>query len=181
MAFISRSMRRCCASRSRTASCRRDSCDAAHIARTYDRGYGHFTTRQNIQLNWPQLEQVPDILAELARVEMHAIQTSGNCVRNITSDHFAGVAGDETSIRGRTAELLRQWSTFHPSSPTSAQVQDRGDGATNDRAAILVHDIGLQLVSASARRRLSRRGRRRLGRTPIIGHVIREFCRARRS
>ena len=86
----------------------------AHIARKYDRGYGHFTTRQNMQLNWPQLAQVPDILAELARVEMHAIQTSGNCVRNVTSDHFAGVAGDETVDPRPYAELIRQWSTFHP-------------------------------------------------------------------
>jgi len=86
----------------------------AHLARTYDRGYGHFTTRQNLQLNWPQLEQVPDILAALARVEMHAIQTSGNCVRNVTSDHFAGVAGDETVDPRPYAELIRQWSTLHP-------------------------------------------------------------------
>ena len=86
----------------------------AHIARKYDRGYGHFTTRQNIQFNWPRLEDVPDILAELAAVEMHAIQTSGNCVRNITSDHFAGVAGDEIVDPRPYCELIRQWSTFHP-------------------------------------------------------------------
>src|ERR1700730_9191893 len=84
------------------------------IARRYDRCYGHFTTRQNIQFNWPKLEEVPDILAELATVEMHAIQTSGNCVRNITSDHFAGVAGDEIVDPRPYAELFRQWSTFHP-------------------------------------------------------------------
>src|SRR3954451_5876826 len=86
----------------------------AHIARTYDRGYGHFSTRQNCQFNWPKLEQVPDILAELATVEMHAIQTSGNCVRNVTGDHFAGVAGDEIVDPRPYCELLRQWSTFHP-------------------------------------------------------------------
>src|SRR5213596_4051126 len=86
----------------------------AHIARKYDRGYGHFTTRQNLQLNWPRLEDVPEILAHLATVQMHAIQTSGNCVRNITSDHFAGVAGDELVDPRPYAELFRQWSTFHP-------------------------------------------------------------------
>src|SRR3954470_15246063 len=86
----------------------------AHIARTYDRGYGHFTTRQNIQFNWPKLRDVPAILAELASVEMHAIQTSGNCVRNVTSDHFAGVARDELEDPRPWAEIIRQWSTFHP-------------------------------------------------------------------
>ena len=86
----------------------------AHIARKWDRGYGHFSTRQNIQFNWPRLEDVPDILAELATVQMHAIQTSGNCVRNITTDHFAGVARDEIVDSFVWCELLRQWSTFHP-------------------------------------------------------------------
>src|SRR6266700_2908706 len=86
----------------------------AHIARTYDRDYGHFSTRQNLQLNWPRLESVPDILAELATVQMHAIQTSGNCVRNITTDHFAGVAADEIVDPRAYCELFRQWSTFHP-------------------------------------------------------------------
>ena len=100
----------------------------AHIARKYDRGYGHFTTRQNIQYNWPRLEDVPDILAELATVEMHAIQTSGNCVRNITSDHFAGVAGDEIVDPRPWCELIRQWSTLHPGVRVpAAQVQDRRD------------------------------------------------------
>src|SRR5476649_2959032 len=84
------------------------------IARRYDRGYGHFTTRQNIQLNWPKLEQVPDILAELAEVQMHAIQTSGNCIRNITTDHFAGVAQDEIVDSFVWCEVIRQWSSFHP-------------------------------------------------------------------
>src|SRR5213079_1120101 len=86
----------------------------AHVARTYDKGYGHFTTRQNLQLNWPRLEDVPDILAELAAVEMHAIQTSGNCVRNITSDHFAGAAGDEVTDPRPYSELVRQWAALHP-------------------------------------------------------------------
>src|SRR3990172_12442339 len=86
----------------------------AHIARTYDRGYGHFSTRQNIQYNWPALERVPDILADLAKVQMHAIQTSGNCIRNITTDQFAGVAPDEVIDPRAMAEILRQWSTFHP-------------------------------------------------------------------
>src|ERR1700704_5036054 len=89
-------------------------CALAGIARRYDRGYGHFTTRQNIQYNWPKLETVPDILADLAQVEMHAIQTSGNCIRNITTDHFAGVAPDEIIDPRPLAEILRQWSTFHP-------------------------------------------------------------------
>ena len=98
----------------------------AHIARTYDRGYGHFSTRQNLQLNWPKLEDVPDILAELATVQMHAIQTSGNCVRNITSDHFAGIAPDEIVDPLVWCEIVRQWSTFHPGVRVSAaQIQDR--------------------------------------------------------
>jgi len=119
----------------------------AHIARTYDRGYAHFTTRQNIQYNWPSLERVPDILAELARVEMHAIQTSGNCIRNTTTDHFAGVAGDETVDPRPFTELIRQWSTFHPEfAYLPRKFKIAVTGATHDRAAILVHDIGLQLV-----------------------------------
>src|SRR5437867_6569076 len=120
----------------------------AHIGRKYDRSYGHFTTRQNIQFNWPKLEDVPDILAELARVEMHAIQTSGNCVRNITSDHFAGVAGDEVADPRPYSELIRQWSTLHPEfAYLPRKFKIAVTGATNDRAAILVHDIGLQLVA----------------------------------
>ncbi len=149
----------------------------AHIGRAYDRGYGHFTTRQNIQYNWPQLEQVPDILAELARVEMHAIQTSGNCVRNITSDHFAGVAGDETVDPRPYAELVRQWSTLHPEfAYLPRKFKIAVTGAQNDRAAILVHDIGLQLVRNEAGDvgfRVAVGGG--LGRTPIVGHVIRAF------
>ena len=149
----------------------------AHVARKYDRGYGHFTTRQNMQLNWPQLADVPDILAELAQVEMHAIQTSGNCVRNVTSDHFAGVAGDETVDPRPYAELIRQWSTLHPEfAYLPRKFKIAVTGATNDRAAILVHDIGLQLMFGERGEigfRVAVGGG--LGRTPIIGHVIREF------
>ena len=149
----------------------------AHIGRTYDRGYGHFTTRQNAQFNWPHLEQVPDILAELARVEMHAIQTSGNCIRNVTSDHFAGVAADEAVDPRPYAELVRQWSTLHPEfAYLPRKFKIAVTGAANDRAAILVHDVGLQLVLGDAGDvgfRVAVGGG--LGRTPIVGHVIREF------
>jgi len=149
----------------------------AHISRKYDRAYGHFTTRQNLQLNWPKLEDVPDILDELSRVEMHAIQTSGNCVRNITSDHFAGVAGDEVVDPRPYCELVRQWSTFHPEfAYLPRKFKIAITAATTDRAAILVHDIGLQIVKddtgAIGFRVIVGGG---LGRTPIIGHVIREF------
>ncbi|MEO6566857.1 MAG: nitrite/sulfite reductase [Casimicrobiaceae bacterium] len=149
----------------------------AHIARTYDRGYAHFTTRQNIQYNWPSLERVPEILADLARVEMHAIQTSGNCIRNTTTDHFAGVAGDETVDPRPYTELIRQWSTFHPEFAfLPRKFKIAVTGANHDRAAILVHDIGLQLVRNAAGEigfRVAVGGG--LGRTPIVGHVIREF------
>src|SRR6266568_7737680 len=119
----------------------------AHIGRKYDRGYGHFTTRQNIQFNWPKLEDVPDILAELASVQMHAIQTSGNCVRNITADHFAGVAGDEIVDPRPYAELFRQWSTFHPEfAYLPRKFEIAVSGTRDDRAATLVHDIGVQIV-----------------------------------
>src|SRR3981189_3561144 len=119
----------------------------AHIARRYDRGYGHFTTRQNIQYNWPKLEESPDILQELADVEMHAIQTSGNCIRNITTDHFAGVASDEIVDSFVWCELLRQWSTFHPEfSYLPRKFKIAVNGAVHDRAAVAVHDIGLHAV-----------------------------------
>ncbi len=155
----------------------------AHIGRKYDRGYGHFTTRQNIQFNWPQLEDVPDILAELATVEMHAIQTSGNCVRNITTDHFAGVAGDEIVDPRPYCELFRQWSTFHPEfAYLPRKFKIAVTGSTIDRAATLVHDIGVHAVRDEAGeigfRVLVGGG---LGRTPIIGHVIREFLPRRKS
>jgi sulfite reductase (NADPH) hemoprotein beta-component len=148
-----------------------------HIARKYDRGYGHFTTRQNIQFNWIELEQTPDILTELASVEMHAIQTSGNCIRNTTSDPFAGVAADEIIDPRPFAEILRQWSTFHPefiALPRKFKVAI--NGAVEDRAAIAVHDIGLTVVHNDAGevgfKFMAGGG---MGRTPILGSVIREF------
>ncbi|HMN81845.1 MAG TPA: nitrite/sulfite reductase [Burkholderiaceae bacterium] len=148
-----------------------------HIAREYDHGYGHFSTRQNMQFNWPELADVPEILAELATVQMHAIQTSGNCVRNITTDHLAGVAPDETVNPLVWAEVLRQWSTFHPEFaflPRKFKIAI--SGAADDRAATLVHDIGLQAVQDDAGeigfRFIVGGG---LGRTPMVGHVIREF------
>jgi len=149
----------------------------AHIARKYDRGYGHFTTRQNIQFNWINLEQTPDILSDLASVEMHAIQTSGNCIRNVTSDEFAGVAADEIVDPRPYAEVLRQWSTFHPefiALPRKFKVAI--NGAVEDRAAIAVHDIGLTVVKNEAGEvgfKVMVGGG--LGRTPIIGTTIREF------
>ncbi|WP_461515982.1 nitrite/sulfite reductase [Porticoccus sp.] len=149
----------------------------AHVARHYDKGYCHFTTRQNIQFNWPQLEEVPDILAELAQVQMHAVQTSGNCIRNITSDQYAGVAGDEIEDPRPWCEILRQWSTFHPEfAYLPRKFKIAVSGSESDRAAILVHDIGLQLVRNEADelgfKVLVGGG---LGRTPVIGSVIREF------
>jgi sulfite reductase (NADPH) hemoprotein beta-component len=149
----------------------------AHIARKYDRGYGHFSTRQNLQLNWPELKNVPDILAELAEVQMHAIQTSGNCIRNITSDHFAGISPDEIVDPLVWCEIVRQWSTFHPEFaylPRKFKIAIAG--ATEDRAAIQVHDVGLQAVRSDSGqigfRVLVGGG---LGRTPMIGAVISEF------
>src|SRR3990172_131835 len=121
----------------------------AHVARAYDRGYGHFSTRQNLQLNWPKLEDVPAILAELATVQMHAIQTSGNCVRNITTDHFAGVARDELVDSFVWCEIIRQWSTFHPEfSWLPRKFKIAVNGARSDRAAVEIHDIGLRVVRA---------------------------------
>ncbi|WP_311272092.1 MULTISPECIES: nitrite/sulfite reductase [unclassified Rhizobium] len=118
----------------------------AHIARKYDRGYGHFTTRQNIQYNWPRLADTPDILAELSSVEMHALQTSGNCIRNVTADHFAGAAADEVADPRPYAEILRQWSSVHPEfSFLPRKFKIAVTGAERDRAAIQVHDIGLHL------------------------------------
>ena len=149
----------------------------AHIARKYDRGYGHFTTRQNIQYNWIKLEEAPEILAELATVEMHAIQTSGNCIRNITCDEYAGVAADEIVDPRPYAEILRQWSTFHPEfAYLPRKFKIAVNGATQDRAATAVHDIGLNAITDER----GRVGFRVLvgggmGRTPIIGSVIREF------
>jgi sulfite reductase (NADPH) hemoprotein beta-component len=150
----------------------------AHLARTYDRGYVHLTTRQNVQFNWPKLADVPNILDELATVEMHAVQTSGNCVRNITSDHLAGVAVDELEDPRPYCEILRQWSTFHPefaALPRKFKIAVTGTPG-HDRAAVRFHDIGLRLVrnpdGEVGFEVLVGGG---LGRTPQIGVVIREF------
>ncbi|MCB1888140.1 MAG: nitrite/sulfite reductase [Rhodocyclaceae bacterium] len=149
----------------------------ARIARDYDKGYVHFSTRQNIQYNWPALENVPKILAELAEVEMHAIQTSGNCIRNFTSDPYAGVAGDEVIDPRPWAEILRQWATFHPEfAYLPRKFKIAVNGASEDRAVIQCHDIGLDLVRNDAGetgfRVLVGGG---LGRTPIIGKEISAF------
>src|SRR5688572_27120832 len=149
----------------------------AHVTRTYDRGTGHFSTRQNLQLNWPKLEDVPEILAYLATVQMHAIQTSGNCVRNITSDHFAGIAPDEIVDPLVWCEIVRQWSTFHPEfSYLPRKFKIAIYGAENDRTAVQLHDVGLQAVRSAdgevGFRVLVGGG---MGRTPILGSVIREF------
>lgn len=149
----------------------------AHIARRYDRGYGHFTTRQNIQYNWMKLEEMPDLLADLASVEMHAFQTSGNCIRNISSDQFAAAAADEIADPRPYAELLRQWSTLHPEfSFLPRKFKIAVTGSTIDRAAIKLHDIGLELVQNDAGeiglKVLVGGG---MGRTPMLGHVIRDY------
>jgi len=148
-----------------------------HIARKYDKNYGHFSTRQNIQYNWPELPEVPDLLADLASVEMHAIQTSGNCIRNITSDQFAGVAPDEIIDPRPFCEILRQWSTFHPEfAYLPRKFKIAVNGATEDRAVVFMHDIGLDLVKNEAGElgcRVIVGGG--MGRTAIIGSVIREF------
>jgi sulfite reductase (NADPH) hemoprotein beta-component len=149
----------------------------AHIARRYDRGYGHFTTRQNIQYNWLNLGEVPDLLADLASVEMHAIQTSGNCIRNTTTDHLAGAAADEMADPRVYAEIIRQWSTLHPEfSFLPRKFKIAVTGAPNDRAATAVHDIGLKLrrddSGALGFAVIVGGGQ---GRTPIIGEEIRAF------
>jgi sulfite reductase (NADPH) hemoprotein beta-component len=148
----------------------------ATIARKYDRGYAHFTTRQNLQYNWPRLEDTGDILADLASVEMHAIQTSGNCVRNITSDEFAGIAPDEILDPRPLAEILRQWSTFHPEFAfLPRKFKIAVSASAEDRAATAFHDIGLYLEKNAAgeiRVRVLVGGG--MGRTPIVGVVIRD-------
>ncbi len=153
----------------------------AHVARRYDKGYGHFTTRQNIQYNWPKLEDVPDILAELASVEMHAVQTSGNCIRNVTSDQYAGVAADEIEDPRVYCEIIRQWSSLHPEfSFLPRKFKIAVTGSPNDRAAVRFHDIGLVM----------RRGEDGTvgfeimvgggqGRTPMIGETIGAFVEKR--
>ncbi len=149
----------------------------AFIGRTYDKGYGHFTTRQNLQFNWPALKDIPDILAHLAQVEMHAIQTSGNCIRNVTADHFAGAAADEIEDPRPYAEILRQWSSIHPEFTfLPRKFKLALTGAPSDRAAIQVHDIGYQVTRNAA-------GEVGFvvyvgggqGRTPMIAHKIRDF------
>lgn len=149
----------------------------AQIARTYDRGYGHFTTRQNIQFNWPRLEDTPDILEELASVEMHAIQTSGNCIRNVTADQYAGVDPEEIDDSRVWSELIRQWSSLHPEfSFLPRKFKIAVTGSPHDRAAVKFHDIGLILKRSDdgevGFEVLVGGG---LGRTPMIGRTIREF------
>ena len=149
----------------------------AHIAERWDKGYGHFTTRQNVQFNWPKLKDVPDILDALADVEMHAIQTSGNCVRNVTADHFAGAAADEISDPRPTAELLRQWSTDHPEFAfLPRKFKIAVSGSPVDRAVTRAHDIGIRMIRNAAGEigyEICVGGG--LGRTPVIGSVIRDF------
>lgn len=149
----------------------------AMIARKYDKGYGHFTTRQNIQFNWPRLEDIPDILDDLADVGMHAIQTSGNCIRNVTSDQWSGVARDEVADSRPYAELMRQWSSLHPEfSYLPRKFKIAITGSTKDRAAIAFHDIGIRLVrddhGATGFAIYVGGG---MGRTPMVGKLIREF------
>ncbi|MEI7916908.1 MAG: nitrite/sulfite reductase [Methylophilaceae bacterium] len=146
------------------------------IAKKYDKGYGHFSTRQNLQLNWPKLEDVPEILAELATVEMHAIQTSGNCIRNITTDQFAGVAPDEVIDPRAMAEVMRQWSTFHPEfALLPRKFKIAVSGTEQDRAIVQAHDIGMEFFKDTNNQTAIKvwvgGG---LGRTPILGTVIRE-------
>ncbi|MBK6296616.1 MAG: nitrite/sulfite reductase [Sphingomonadales bacterium] len=151
----------------------------AHIARKYDRDYGHFTTRQNIQYNWIKLEDAPDLLAELATVEMHAIQTSGNCIRNISSDQYAGAAADEVADPRPWAELLRQWSTFHPEfSYLPRKFKIAVIASPEDRAAMRLHDIGIELVKRDGvlGARVFVGGG--MGRTPMIAPEIKDFVTA---
>ena len=147
----------------------------AHVARHYDKGYGHLSTRQNMQFNWPDLADVPDILAELATVQMHAIQTSGNCIRNVTTDQFAGVAADESIDPRPYCELIRQWSTAHPEFdwlPRKFKIAI--NGASTDRAAVAVHDIGIDVRPGVNGAVFDIRVGGGLGRTPTIGSLIRE-------
>ena len=149
----------------------------ALIGETYDRGYGHFTTRQNLQFNWPKLRDVPAILGLLADVEMHCIQTSGNCIRNVTADHFAGLAQDEIEDPRPLCELIRQWSTAHPEfSYLPRKFKIAVTGARHDRAVIKAHDIGIRIVQSAQGEigcEISVGGG--LGRTPMIGKVVRDF------
>ncbi|MDE2462240.1 MAG: nitrite/sulfite reductase, partial [Alphaproteobacteria bacterium] len=149
----------------------------AHVARRYDKGYGHFTTRQNIQYHWPRLVDVPDILRELASVEMHSLQTSGNCIRNVTADQFAGAAADEVEDPRILAEIVRQWSSLHPEFsflPRKFKIAVSGTAA--DRAAVRFHDIGIEILRSDA----GETGYRifvggGMGRTPYVGLCIADF------
>jgi sulfite reductase (NADPH) hemoprotein beta-component len=149
----------------------------AHIARKYDKGYGHFTTRQNIQFNWPRLVDVPDLLDDLASVEMHAIQTSGNCVRNVTADHFAGAARDEIEDPRALAEIIRQWSSLHPEFVFLARkFKIAVSGSPNDRAALQFHDMAVEIVRNAQDEvgyKVSAGGG--MGRIPYIAHVMKDF------
>ncbi|MCG2633921.1 MAG: nitrite/sulfite reductase [Gammaproteobacteria bacterium] len=149
----------------------------AQISRDYDRGYGHFTTRQNIQFNWPELERVPDLLGELAEVQMHAIQTSGNCIRNVTSDPLAGVAADEIEDPRPWCEIIRQWATLHPEfAYLPRKFKIAVTGASHDRAATQLHDIGLEVVQGESGQSGFRvRVGGGLGRTPVVAEPLREF------
>ncbi|MEO8374219.1 MAG: nitrite/sulfite reductase [Sphingomonas bacterium] len=150
-----------------------------HIARKYDRGYGHFTTRQNIQYNWIKLSDAPDILADLATVEMHAIQTSGNCIRNISSDQYAGAAADEVADPRPWAELLRQWSSFHPEfSYLPRKFKIAVIAADEDRAAMRLHDIGIQLVERGGKLGGKIFVGGGMGRTPMVAPEIKDFIGA---
>lgn len=149
----------------------------AHVSRKYDKGYAHITTRQNIQFNWPEIKNVPDILADLASVQMHAIQTSGNCLRNTTTDHLAGVCIDEIEDPRPYCEIIRQWTILHPEfAYLPRKFKIAVSGSEHDRAATQLHDIGLHLIKNDAGetgfRVLVGGG---LGRTPVIGKVIRPF------
>ena len=149
----------------------------AHVARKYDKGYGHFTTRQNIQFNWPRLVDVPDILADLATVEMHAIQTSGNCIRNVTTDQWAAAAPDEIEDPRPIAEIIRQWSSLHPEfSFLPRKFKIAVSGAAHDRAALKFHDMAVEIVRNGA----GETGYRvyvggGMGRTPYVGYVVSDF------
>jgi sulfite reductase (NADPH) hemoprotein beta-component len=148
----------------------------AHIAERWDKGYGHFTTRQNIQFNWPTLRDVPDMLDALAEVEMHAIQTSGNTIRNVTADHFAGASADEIADPRPVAELIRQWSTDHPEFQfLPRKFKIAVTGSPNDRAVTKAHDIGLRMVEQDGETGFEVIVGGGLGRTPMIGKVIRDF------
>ena len=148
----------------------------ALLAEKWDKGYGHFTTRQNIQYNWPKLSDIPDMLDALAEVNLHAIQTSGNTIRNVTSDHFAGAAADEIEDPRPTAELIRQWSTDHPEFQfLPRKFKIAVIGAPNDRAVVKSHDIGVEITEQDGQRGYRIHVGGGLGRTPMLGKVVREF------